>query len=202
MKAPNEHQAGAQRSSRLQAGVQSSSLLRHATIFGATALAVLVAVGCHESDYDNGARHCDEVLRRCRTVCDYWCDGWGCYPTCYDQCWDECYVNPAPPPGVGVAPAPGADAAAPAAPPDAGEVAGGTRVLCSSCASNADCESGALCIFRGGRPSDASTSDGGAPSGKGFCGHACRSASECPQGFTCTQLGSSKQCLPNSGTCN
>jgi hypothetical protein len=74
-------------------------------------------------------------------------------------------------------------------------------VLCSACSSNDDCASGALCIVKGGGTPGASAPDGGPPAGKGFCGHACGSQGDCPQGFTCTALGPSKQCLPNAGAC-
>jgi hypothetical protein len=87
---------------------------------------------------------------------------------------------------------------------DAGPAGDGGGVLCSACAANGDCASGALCILRGGVASpDASTADAAAPapSATGFCSHACGGPGDCPAGFTCTQLGSSKQCLPNAGTC-
>jgi hypothetical protein len=131
--------------------------------------------------------HCDYVVRRCRTVCDYWCDGWGCYPVCYDQCWNECYIKQPPP----AEPAPPADQPPPAepAPPPSGPPASG--VLCSPCESNDDCGNGALCIVRGG----AAAQDGG------FCGHPCQVSTECPAGFACTEIGASRQCLPTGDRC-
>lgn len=173
-------------------------MLRRAIALAITGLTVLVAASCGDPGYQRPLR-CDHVHRRCRTVCDYWCDRWGCYPMCWDQCWDECFVDPdRPPPGV--APRPDRDAA-PAPPASDAGAGGGGGVLCSACASNDDCESGALCILRGGPPPDASRDDAGAPWGTGFCSHACRSSSECPQGFTCTEIGAMKQCLPNNGKC-
>ena len=146
--------------------------------------------------------HCDEVVRRCRTVCNYWCDAWGCYPMCYDQCWGDCYVYPDPPPSTTAPPA--ADGATPPPPPADGGVSpdagSGSGALCNACASNEDCASGALCIVRGGpRPADAE--DAGAPTRSGFCGQACSAPADCPEGFACSQLGSVRQCIPRSGTC-
>ena len=164
---------------------------------------VLVAASCttQGSSYRD-YRDCDEVVRRCRTVCDYWCDAWGCYPMCWDQCWDDCYVFPDPPSAT----PPASDAATPPPPatsdggtrPDAGNGAG---ALCTTCVSNADCASGALCIVRGGPRPDASTADAGAPAGAGFCGQACAGTADCPDGFACSQLGSVHQCIPTSGKC-
>jgi hypothetical protein len=99
-------------------------------------------------------------------------------------------------PGVPVSDA-GAPVSSTASPSvDAGR-ASGSGVLCTACSANDECEKGALCIFRGGKPAD-----GGVPVLKaGFCGHACDAATDCPTGFTCTQIGSLQQCLPNTGTC-
>jgi len=165
---------------------------------------LLVAASCASEgvsyrDYS----HCDEVIRRCRTVCNYWCDAWGCYPLCYNQCWDDCYVYPDPPRSPTTPPTGDATPPPPAPPsdgggsPDSGSASG---ALCSSCTSNEDCASGALCIVRGGpRPDEAA--DAGAPAGNGFCGQACSGSADCPGGFACSQLGSVRQCIPRSGTC-
>ncbi|HVH46339.1 MAG TPA: hypothetical protein VM925_28555 [Labilithrix sp.] len=139
---------------------------------------------------------CDYVVRRCRMVCDYWYGGYGYYPTCWNQCWDECYRYPDPPPDPAMS-----DASAPpesdsSAPPTSD---GGPQVaLCTPCASNADCSSGGPCIVRGGPRADASAMDAGLT---GFCGQSCSNATDCPSGFTCAQLGSSRQCLPAAGVC-
>jgi hypothetical protein len=77
----------------------------------------------------------------------------------------------------------------------------GSGILCAPCASNNDCASGALCIVRGGSSPDAAPSSDAGVSASGFCGHACQTDGDCPVGFTCTELGSSKQCLPNTATC-
>jgi hypothetical protein len=171
-------------------------VLRRALALAATGLTLLVAASCGEPGYHRAVR-CDHVHRRCRTVCDYWCDGWGCYPVCWNQCWDECFVDPdRPPSGVAKRPEHDASTAPPAGDAGAG---GGSGVQCSGCWSNDDCESGALCIFRGGPPDE--PGDGGAPSDTGFCARACASSADCPQGFTCAEIGASKQCLPNNGKC-
>ncbi len=129
---------------------------------------------------------CDAVYRHCRTVCDYFCDRYGCYPVCYDYCWSECYREPRPP-----EPAPLTPPDAGSVSPPAGPASGGTGILCAPCASNDECQAGALCIVRGG---DAAAS--------GFCGHACQSSSECPEAFACVTIGSSRQCVPTGDTCN
>jgi hypothetical protein len=177
----------------------TSTTVRRALTLGAASFAVVVAASC--DDRTPSYSDCDFVVRSCQTVCDYWCDAWGCYPTCWNQCWDGCYKSPRPPPGV--APPAEGDAAvsAPPASSDGGPSTGGSGPLCQSCTSHEDCQTGALCILRGGPRPDASTSDAGAPSGTGFCSQACASSTECPEGFACTQIGASRQCLPTSGTC-
>ena len=166
---------------------------------------ILVAASCASegSSYRSYA-DCDEVIRRCRTVCNYWCDAWGCYPMCYDQCWDDCYIFPKPPPAATTPPT--SDASSPPPPPasDAGpsaEAGSGSGGLCNTCTSNEDCSSGALCIVPGGPRPDASSADGGAPAGSGFCGKGCAVTADCPEGFACSQLGSVRQCIPTSGKC-
>lgn len=151
----------------------------------------LAGASCHTSTYDYS--DCDYVVRHCRTVCTSWCDYYGCYPDCYDQCWDECGYNPAPPAqpkpptsASDAGPAPDASASDAGAPPS-----GGRGVLCSPCGSNDDCQSGALCIQRGG-----------ADAGGSFCGLACNAATDCPDQFTCAQIGSAKQCIPLAGGCD
>ena len=142
---------------------------------------------------------CDHYVTRCRTVCNTWCDDYGCYPDCYDQCWDDCYIDVSPPPP----PPPVSDAAAPAPLPD-GAIPGsdaavpppqndGGGALCSACQSNANCSAGALCILQGG-----SSARGG------FCGQACTgtsASSDCPAGYACSAIGTSRQCVPSSGAC-
>ncbi|MBX3199276.1 MAG: hypothetical protein KF894_14180 [Labilithrix sp.] len=180
------------------AGSKLPGALRLAATLGAGAVTLLLAASC--GDGRTSYRDCDEIVRRCRTVCDYWCDGWGCYPMCFDQCWDDCRRYPdRPRPGDEPQPVPPpADAGpGPVPPVDAGGTSGAGD-LCAACTSNDDCASGALCILRGGPRGEGD--DGGAPAGRGFCGQAC-SSSACPEGFSCTQLGSSRQCLPISGTC-
>jgi hypothetical protein len=166
--------------------------------FLALASTALAATGC-DDDYGYRRRCSGTVVTRCRSVCDYWCDGWGCYPSCYDQCWEECYPSSDPPPPPTVAEPP------PSSPPPSSSTdAGGDAAaatpsgngLCAGCNSNADCESGALCILRGG-----GAGGGGDAGAKGFCGHACFGPPDCPQGFACTQIGSTKQCLPTSQSC-
>ena len=152
-------------------------------------------------DGDERPRDCDYVVPRCRTVCGYYfCDSWGCYPSCYDQCWGECYRDPnKKPPGV-TEPAPQTDAAS----PSDGGAAG--AVLCAPCTSNDECKGGGLCIHPGGPPPDAGgAGDAGtpdaAPTSTGFCGYPCKARTECPEGFACAEIGTSKQCLPISGKC-
>ncbi|MBX3212566.1 MAG: hypothetical protein KF850_11080 [Labilithrix sp.] len=180
------------------AGTKSPGALRLAASLGATALTVALVASCGDGRTSTSYRDCDQVVRRCRTVCDYWCDAWGCYPMCWDQCWDDCYRYPdRQRPGDEPPPAPPPEDAGPPVPPvDAGGPSGAGD-LCAACTSNDDCASGALCILRGGPSGD---DDGGAPEERAFCGQAC-SLSGCPDGFSCTQLGSSRQCLPTSGAC-
>ncbi len=173
----------------------------------AVAGVIVAAASC--DDPNDRYRDCDYVDTQCNQVCDYTCDYYSCYPTCWNQCWDECRDGhrryPSGSSSSGSAPdidatvvTPPSDAAAPPVATDAGT--GGTGVLCTSCVSNSDCESGALCILRGGPPRDAGT-DGGAPPGRGFCGAACSTTKDCPDGFLCSQLGSSRQCLPTGNAC-
>jgi hypothetical protein len=172
----------------------ASSSVRGVVLFASVVLGVLVATSCSDGSYYE-RRSCDYTMTRCGTVCDDWCDSWGCWPTCWDQCWNDCSTEPSRPP----LPPPSAtavrDGGAPATTPRTDGGRSGAGVLCSTCTANDECENGALCIFRGGR-----APDGGAPSKAGFCGHSCTNGG-CPDGFTCAQLGSSKQCLPNAGTC-
>ena len=160
------------------------------------ALGLTAAMSC--SDPDTRTRRCDYTVTRCQTVCNYWCDYyWGCYPRCWDQCWNDCYVNPTPPP-TAAPPASTPDAAPPPPAADGGGEGGGDGVLCSACTTNEDCSPGAFCIVRGG------TADAGADGGTGsrsFCGRACAGASDCPEGFVCTQIGPNRQCVPQSGAC-
>lgn len=151
-----------------------------ATSFFGLTLAALAASCSTQASYVD----CDAVVTRCRTVCQTYCDGWGCYPVCYDQCWDECHQYPSPPPE----PEPGP----PGPPVDGGASGPSTAVLCKSCTSNDDCGGGGLCIQRTG------ASDAGAAS---FCGSPCTSNADCPEGFACTPLGASRQCIPTSGHC-
>lgn len=144
---------------------------------------------------------CAAYAQRCQLVCGGYygyygyagyCGGyWGC---CYEQCWYECVAHRPPPapsaPAPGISPPP-TSAALPDVDASAdADADGGRGVLCSPCTANDDCQSGALCIQRGG--ADAGTS---------FCGHACATSAECPAGFTCTEIGSAKQCVPTSGAC-
>lgn len=159
----------------------------------ATAFATVAAPSC---DDDTGSSSdCDYVVRRCRTYCEsaYTCDSyWGC---CYDRCWYDCIGSgqkepAAPPPASTSTPPPARPAtdAGPTPAPPSGDFA----VLCAACSSNDQCKGGGLCIQRGGE--DAGTS--------GFCGHPCNSGADCPADFACEEIGSSKQCVPTSGTCN
>ncbi|MBX3185776.1 MAG: hypothetical protein KF819_02125 [Labilithrix sp.] len=137
--------------------------------------------------------HCDQVVRRCRPICNYFCDSWGCYPACWESCVYDCYVFPDEQ-EAGPVDAGAIDASEPdASEPDATPVEGGDGGLCAACTSNADCASGGLCVTAGGAPDE----DGGGP--RRFCGQPC--AASCPDGFTCQELGSSRQCLPNAGRC-
>jgi hypothetical protein len=175
--------------------------VRRAITAVATTVVLVLAVSC-SSNRGFDPQDCESIIRHCRTVCDYWCDRWGCYPVCWDQCWEDCIPRAPSPPEVSPPVAVGAPTPPPA---DGGGVSGGgsgSGALCAPCASNEDCSSSALCILRGGPATDASASDGGAPAGTGFCGQACNVTSDCPQGFACAQIGSTKQCLPNTATCN
>lgn len=176
--------------------------LRHLLTLSGVMLTVAIAASCDDQHGYVDYTDCDRIERRCRTVCDYWCDAWGCYPMCWDQCWDDCYRYPEPPPGT--APPRGDASSPPPASSDGGTPVsdGGSSMLCQACVSNDDC-GGALCILRGGARPDASPEDaGGPPAGNGFCGQACSTGSDCPEGFACSSLGSTRQCLPRSGRCN
>jgi hypothetical protein len=150
-------------------------------------------------DDDRRPRDCDFTVTRCRTVCDYYfCDSWGCYPSCFDQCWGECHRDPnRAPPGVADPP--------PSSSNDAAASDGGASgaVLCASCMANDDCKGGGLCIHHGGAPAEAGAdgSPDAAPAKSGFCGYPCAARADCPTGFTCAEIGTSKQCLPISGKC-
>lgn len=167
---------------------------------------VIVAVASCAYEDRGYYRDCDYVDTRCQQVCDYYCDYYSCYPTCWDQCWDECGQTRRRPsssssgavPVDASVPIPVSDGGSPVPPVDAGS--SGTGVLCTSCTSNVDCESGALCILRGGPPRDAGV-DAGGPLGRGFCGAKCSTSQDCPDGFLCSQLGSSRQCLPTGDAC-
>ncbi len=184
----------------------TTTFLKRAATASAAVLTLLIGASCTARRYDYS--DCDYVDRRCRTICDYWCDGWGCYPVCYDDCWDDCRIDDRherrpvsetadPPPATDAGATPATPPPAPApAPGSSSGGTGGSGVLCTSCTSSADCESGALCIFRGG----AGGADGGS-SQSGFCGHACAASTDCPDGFLCSQIGSTRQCLPTTGTC-
>jgi hypothetical protein len=176
---------------------RSSAIVRRAVVAAGVGLGLAGAMSCSDPDY-RPARYCDYTVQRCRSVCDYWCDYYGCYPMCWDQCWDDCYVQDRPrEPVVVDGSAPARDGGAPA---EGSPVGQGGGVLCSACTSNADCAPGALCIVRGGPPADSGAD--AAAGGSGFCGHACTGGPDCPQGFVCTQIGSNRQCLPASGSCN
>lgn len=194
----------------------ASSVVARVAAVGTFVLAFVAVAACDDryGRYGSSHRDCDYTYRQCRTYCDYWCDAWGCYPTCYDRCWTECGSDGRRdrdnddydyPPVSSSGYAVDASAPPPIAESDAGvpelEPSPGTGVLCTSCSANSDCESGALCILRGGPPRDAGASDGGAPPGRGFCGHACTTSADCPDGFLCSQLGASRQCLPTAGNC-
>jgi hypothetical protein len=174
---------------------------RRVLTLAGVALTVVLAASCEDRASYIDYADCDRVERRCRTVCDYWCDAWGCYPMCWDQCWDDCYRYPDSPPRTGEPPAP-VDASAPPSTSDGGTPSGdgGTGMLCKPCVSNADC-AGALCILRGGPRADASATEAGSAPANAFCGQSCASESDCPNGFACASLGSTRQCLPRSGTC-
>lgn len=179
---------------------RSSLLALGLALPSSLALVALSVSSCRLSSVD--LSQCDYVVTRCRPVYSTWCDGYGCYPTYYEQCWQDCYIDPnepAPPPPPPVDDpdaAPPSDAAAPledaGSPPasDGGDAGG---ALCSPCNSNDACGAGGLCIVRGG--------SGSLP---GFCGRACTGAastSDCPAGYECSAIGSSRQCLPASGSC-
>jgi len=160
------------------------------------ALSFFAAVSCDSESSGDG--DCDRIDRHCRTVCNYGysCDTpsyWGC---CHDQCWYSCTSDGKNKPAEGSTEAPPPSTSTP--PPasssttDAGPAKG---VLCSPCASNEDCQTGAACIQPGG-------DDAGVGSGS-FCGHPCQdSAKDCPVGFSCTQVAGSMQCTPNDNTCD
>ena len=152
------------------------------------ALVLALAASCSTSAAPAATTNCDSVVTRCRTVCDPWCDDWGCYDNCYDDCYDECIQNPtAPSQPVGSAADAGAQIDGGRVLPDASV----TGILCTPCTASDQCEPGARCIVRGGDAAPQS----------GFCGRACQSNADCPSGFACTQLTSSRQCLPLNGTC-
>lgn len=164
---------------------------------------VALSASCQVRSVD--LSNCDEVYERCYPYCSTWCDSWGCYPRCYTSCSYECIQYPDPPPATPVPPpAPATDAGAP--PPAPAEDGGAgappvrSELLCRTCSFNDECGAAGLCIRRGGSP-DAGTGDAGA---EGFCGQACTGAgpsSNCPSSYDCSAIGSSRQCIPTSGSC-
>lgn len=187
------------------AAAPRASFVGHAVAILAAGAAILATAGA----CGNGRlpADCDYAVRRCRTICDYWCDGWGCYPRCWDSCWYECYDLPDPPNAPEPQPPPITDAASPVPPPgppppSTGPSPDASGTLCASCIANDECQGG-LCILRGGARPDAGEEarDGGAPPGNGFCGQSCV-GEDCPAGFACTTLGTSRQCLPTGTGCS
>lgn len=170
----------------------------------AVASSALVAIAACDPYYDDGyyygggsRRSCENPVRVCRTYCYDYCDYWGyCYPSCSESCFDDCDDVPSTSP-----PQTPRDAGPPPPPPssdggaavDSGVPAEPGAPLCSPCATNGDCQEGALCIFYGVPAGDA-----GATSAS-FCGSACTTT--CPTGFTCATLGTRQQCVPTSGRC-
>lgn len=159
-------------------------VVRAAVVVSLGAFTALAAASCVATYSD-----CDYVVRRCRTVCDYWCDYWGCYPRCWDQCWYDCYYYASPPPPPPPPQSPPPDGSAP---PATSTGTAGLGVLCSPCSSNDDCQSGSLCIEPGG--------EAGAQAP--FCARSCQASADCPGGFSCTELGTSRQCLPVADGCH
>lgn len=172
----------------------------------AVASSTLVAIAACDPYYDDygytrggrGGRgdYCANPARVCRTYCYDYCDYWGyCYPSCSESCVDECDDAPSTPSSPPQYPE---DAAPPPAPIDGGAAVDASvpdpgAPLCSPCATNSDCQEGALCIFYG-----VPSGDAGATSAS-FCGSACTTT--CPSGFTCATLGTRQQCVPTSGRC-
>jgi len=153
----------------------------------AVGFAIVAAPSC-DDDMHHSHDHCDYVVRRCRTYCDYGysCDSyWGC---CYDRCWYDCVANAQPEQAPPYSPPPSSSTP----PPPASDASADVAVLCSPCTSNDQCKGGGLCIQRGGEDAGAS----------GFCGSPCNTGADCPAEFTCTAIGESKQCVPTSGACN
>src|SRR5688572_21440743 len=173
------------------------SFWSRALVVVGVASSIGLVASCDDGDA-RPPRDCDYVVRRCRTVCDYYfCDSWGCYPSCFDRCWGECHRDPNKPSGSSGSPAP----------TDGGATDGSTTgaVLCAPCSSNDECKGGGLCIHRGGAGDGGDTDAGGAadaaPTSTGFCGHPCTLRTDCPAGFTCAEIGTVKQCLPINGKC-
>lgn len=188
----------------------ASSHLGRIAIAGAAVLGLVgLIAACDDHNGDgwgddgygrhHGQQQCMNVVQQCRTICDYYCDSFQCYPECGDDCYNVCADDA----DGGIASdaatitADGGSVVDASPPADAGS---GTGVLCTNCISNADCESGALCILRGG-VRDASADDSGAPVGRGFCGHECTTSDDCPDQFLCSQIGSTRQCLPTGNAC-
>lgn len=190
------------------------SLLGRLATLAVTTSALFAFVACDDVFYDGygrsrGRYSCENPVRQCQTYCQDYCDSWGyCYPYCQDQCWTDCDDRY----GAGSSGGVVVDGSTPvidggATVPDAAlpSDGGGSGALCAPCATNTDCQEGALCIFYGvpttdgGGDPDASTPQSSSAS---FCGGACSSAVPCPTGFTCATLGARQQCVPSAGRCN
>ena len=80
------------------------------------------------------------------------------------------------------------DAATSDAPSGDAETTSPPAHLCEPCASEGDCDPGALCVAIGGV--------------LGFCGAPCQSSDDCPPGYSCGELeAGGHQCLPDAGGC-
>jgi len=195
--------------------VMAVSLLGRVATLALTTSALVAFVACDDGFYDSygrgrGPYSCENPVRQCQTYCQDYCDAWGyCYPYCQDQCWTDCDDGTASngttgsSGGIVDASTRPVDATAPvtdASPPSNG----GGGALCSPCATNTDCQEGALCIFYGIPTTDGGGDPDAAPSSTSasFCGGACSSAVPCPTGFTCATLGARQQCVPSAGRCN
>ena len=151
----------------------------------ATMGAVLLLNGCFSTLNDRCQATQTECYERCDTFCDPW---WGCWEECAPVCQDYCvdYV--------------GSDQCGSNYDCNAGEVCtdygvcrsgdgGNAGSLCSPCNTDNDCgERDAMCVTFG--------SDMDA-----FCGRICGVDNDCPQGYSCVEAGSSRQCVPTVGAC-
>src|SRR5690625_516148 len=155
----------------------------------AALVAVVFAAGCYHDTYHVD---CDLIETNCCDYCEAYCDYWTCWEECYPVCQDTCISVPTYEcdrdrdcgrneycdRGYCV---------------DRGGNNGndGKAGLCEPCYYDDDCkERGAMCLFFEGQTED-----------DAFCGRVCTKASDCPNGYTCIDVGDGNQCVPAEDEC-